>query len=112
MKKTIKKEVTLCDGCGKETDYNYSCDTCGKEFCYECQKTAITTYSEGVYHSSSNDGLYCLSCNAEHKASGGNRRWNSYQVIASLGLEARAWQADFERRKEIAEMEVKASIAK
>lgn len=102
MKKTINKEVHICDKCGKE-GYVQPCLHCGVEMCYECRQVNGTEYSQGVFTQGSGDGFYCRTCDNELVDSVSDARHNAYRAIHSLKVEARSWNADFERRREDAE---------
>ena len=61
MKKTIKKEVTFCDNCEKET-YVEPCLRCGVEHCWKCKEIESVEYGHAVYFQGSGDGYYCKAC--------------------------------------------------
>jgi len=106
MKKEIKKEVTFCDRCKKE-GYVTVCLNCGVEHCYECQKTSGKTYKHRVYFSGFGDGYYCNDCNADLLKSGTDDLFNAYQWVYALRLELEAYNADFEKRMNEAEENLK-----
>ncbi len=106
MKKTIQKEVKLCDKCGKEDSYPGACVCCGVEMCYECQREHGKSYNHAVYFQGSGDGFYCLPCDAKLTAEGKDKRHNAYRAVKSLKDELEAWHADFKRRQEAAEKAV------
>ncbi len=101
MKKTVTKEVTICDHCGKET-YVDTCLHCGLEHCYKCRETEGTVYSYGVFIHGSGDGYYCGKCDRELSL-GNNKLYWAYRKIHQLSDEMVGWNARFTRRKEEAE---------
>jgi hypothetical protein len=108
MKKTIAKEVCICDKCKKETDYQYTCLNCGKELCCDCQENNGKTYSHAVYCEGTRDGFYCLACDAKLQVQGTDRLHQLYLNIEALKREHEAWDKDFEARRKSAEKELKA----
>lgn len=110
MKKTIKKEIHLCDKCGNEADYPYRCMTCGTEFCYTCREMHGVTYNHAVHCSGSGDGFYCKSCDAKLSRLGTDKLHNAYRVVKSLRGEINSWHEAFTTRKEAAENAVKALV--
>ena len=107
MKKTVMKEVTCCDCCGKE-EYLTACINCGVEHCYDCEKTEGKKYVHAVHFSGSGDGYYCKKCDDELTSSDSNPRHIAYRKIESLRNEANAWSVDFKARANKAESEVNA----
>lgn len=106
MKKEVTVEKAFCDVCGKEASGYQKCIVCGKEFCYDCHKTAAIEYTAGVNFSGSGDGLYCLDCD-EKALKSGDKLHAAYRTIKALKNEASGFYADFKRRREEAEEEVK-----
>ena len=47
MKKTVMKEVTLCDCC-QEEGYLTACINCKVEHCHDCTKTEGKTYVQAI----------------------------------------------------------------
>lgn len=107
MKKTMSKEVLLCDLCGKEQSYMEKCMNCATEMCYDCQKQSGRKYAHSVYCSGSGDGFYCNACDVSLTASGTNDRHKAYRAIKSLKNELHAWNEDFEKRHEAAKKHLK-----
>lgn len=103
MKRKATKEITICDKCGKEASLPQSCDTCGRDVCWDCRDEELAVYPHSVLFSGSNDGYYCRACDAKHRASGGDSRWNAYQAIRALRIEQDRWHEDFKTRREDAE---------
>lgn len=107
MKREATKEITICDACGKEVDLGSTCDTCGKDLCWDCRKENLVVYNHAVYFSGSGDGKYCVGCDANHRSSGTDERWNAYQEIVALKEEMKAFGEDFKKRQDAAESLVK-----
>lgn len=105
MKKTVEKEVTICDFCEKDGAF-YSCLKCGKDICYECRKIQAVEYSHAVYFQGSGDGLYCIECDSILRIDG-DPLHRAYQVIQSLRNERNGFYADFQKRQEAAEAHLK-----
>ncbi len=103
MKKTIKKEVCLCDKCEKEDVCLYVCMACKTEMCHECKKKHAKSYGDGVYFTGSHEGVYCNPCDAKLTTTGTDKRHNAYRAIKSLNDEQEAWRTDFEKRRQAAE---------
>lgn len=101
MKKVIRKEVTLCDACGRET-YIAKCLGCGVEHCYDCQKQLGVEYRHGVSFSGSGDGYFCLKCDANppEKVRGLH---STYQIIKRLRYEADGYYQYFDETSKEAE---------
>lgn len=106
MKRTVEKEVTLCDVCGAE-GYVTPCLKCGKEVCWPCQKTQGESYNAGVYFSGSGDGFYCHPCNEMLILSQTDELHKAYTHIRGLRNEAEAFGRDFKNRQEQAEAAIK-----
>lgn len=102
MKKTISKEVSFCDQCGKET-YVAACQCCGVDHCWECRKEYGTEYTHAVCVSGSGDGYYCKMCDRKLSNSGSDPLHNAYSEIASLRKESNLWNSDFRIRSTHAE---------
>lgn len=107
MKKTIQKEVHLCDKCGAEESYMNACRTCDTEMCYECWQKHGKEYAHGVHVRGSGDGYYCNPCDAKLTKSGADKRHAAYRVIESLRSELKSWFDDFQRRQTKAEKALK-----
>ena len=108
MKILAQRETHSCDCCGRQEDYVATCMRCGKEHCYTCRKTEGVEYSHGVYVTGTGDGYYCVECDAALTLKGDNARHKAYRRVASLRLEAKAWDAEFERRRVEAEKSLEA----
>lgn len=108
MKATVQKEVHVCDACGAQEDYVSTCLHCGAEHCHQCQRAEGTHYSHGVHCGGTGDGYYCKSCDAKLTLSGTSKKHAAYRRIASLRIEAKAWGAEFERRRVEAEKALEA----
>lgn len=107
MKKTVMKEVTLCDCCQKE-GYLTACINCKVEHCHDCTKTEGKTYVQAINYGGTGDGYYCKNCDIELMNVRNNPRHAAYRKIASLRNEAKAWSDDFRARADEAENELKA----
>ena len=106
MKKTLSKEVTVCDQCNKEA-YVETCLKCGAEFCYDCRKTCGVEYPHGVYFSGSGDGFYCNKCDSELKATGVDPLHSAYLKVKYLRDENTSFARNFKARTNDAEAEIK-----
>ena len=100
MKKTITKEVNVCDFCETTNCVFSKCLCCGVDICYECRKTKAVHYDAGVFHSSGGDGVYCLKCDITEKSTPLHK---AYVAILSLREYQRSWGADFARQQKSAE---------
>lgn len=105
MKKTVTKDVTLCDGCKKE-GYAEQCLGCGLEHCWECQRTLGVEYKHSVYFSGGGDGYFCLRCD-KNPPENVVKIWAAYNRIQTLRRERESWGNDFEIRAKSAEEEIK-----
>lgn len=103
MKKTITKEVSICDHCQQEQVYLIPCLHCNKEYCYECTTKHGKTYAHSVYMRGSGDGFYCKPCNTTLLNTGGNNLFDAYLEIESLVTELETWNTNFRKRQAQAE---------
>lgn len=108
MKKTVKKEVIVCDKCNKEEEHVEKCLSCKVEMCYDCREKYGITYNHAVYFQGDGDGFYCYDCDSKLKSSRKNERYNAYKVIELLKVELEDWHKSFKKRQEIAEKALKA----
>ena len=106
MRKTIKKEVLICDKCGKEDSHLGACMKCGTEMCYECTRKHGKSYNHAVHFQGCGDGFYCNPCDAKLTNAGTDKLHNAYRAIKSLRDELEVWSNDFKKRKEEAEKAV------
>lgn len=109
MKKTVEKETTFCDVCGKEYPYCDVCLSCGKEVCHECAKTEGVEYKHSVWASGSGDGFYCNECDSKLKKTG-DKLHAAYRKIVSLRNEQEGFYKDFKARGDKAEADLKKLI--
>jgi len=100
MKKTIKKEVEICDFCKKLESW-YKCQECGKAFCYDCFKSDGIQYPQGVYFSGK-DGHYCKPCDEKLQAKP-TPVWTAYRTIVWLRVESESFQKQFDEKRKRAE---------
>lgn len=98
MKKTILKEVSICDICGASDNIYYACHNCGIQFCYDCNKTHGKSYNHGLHFSGSGDGYYCNKCDAVLTASKDNILFNAYKEIEAYRAEEISWYNNFKAR--------------
>lgn len=103
MKKTVTREVTCCDNCGKEQDYPTRCLRCGKEVCWQCADKVGVKYEHGVYVSGSGDGWYCRPCDITLYERESDALYEGFRAVKALREEMQAWGADFQRRQKAAE---------
>lgn len=106
MKKTINKEVILCDSCDKEA-YVDTCLRCGAQHCYDCRKIKGVRYIHSVYFSGSNDGYYCNECDSILYSIGDNKLHSAYVKIKNLRKESELFYDDFKKRTDEAEITLK-----
>ena len=107
MKKTIMKEVTLCDACGAE-GYVTTCDNCGVEHCYECRKTLGTKYVHSLYASGSGDGYFCRTCDFRNDIGPRTKKLlSAYRKIQQLRIVQEGFYKETKVRAEAAESEIK-----
>lgn len=106
MKRTIEKEVTICDNCKAES-YVSRCLSCGTEHCWRCRESCGREYHQALYISGSGDGYYCKACDAKLTQSG-DKLHAAFQKIETLQRESTAWNENFEQRRQNAEQELEA----
>lgn len=106
MKKTINKEVTICDQCGKET-YVHKCLKCGVDHCWECQKTQGIVYTHSTCCSGSGDGYYCNKCDAELRVAKNDKLHAAYVNIQNLRMESELFYKNWKERANNAEATIK-----
>ena len=102
MKKTVKKEVSICDECGKQGCL-HECMICGKDYCYECFKVIGIKFSHSVRCSGSGDGEYCAECVEKNSS---DELIIAYQAIQSLRDECDAYYLQFDKRADAAKERV------
>lgn len=103
MKKTISREVNVCDFCNSEADCYHRCRLCKKDVCYTCKDGCVgIEYRHGVYMQGSGDGFYCSACDAKARKSG-DKLHAAYLAVQCLRNEAAGWGADFDKRRKAAE---------
>lgn len=108
MKKTVQREIEICDVCREAEANRWSkCDRCGNAFCYECRKTGGVEYAHGVYSGGSGDGFYCAECNSALIKSGKDPIFNAFQVIMALRSEIKFVNDSIEARRVVAEATLK-----
>lgn len=105
MKQRVTVEQVKCDFCGKEADWS-KCLGCGIDICYDCRKTKAKEYPHAVYFSGSGDGIYCAECDARLRKSG-DKLHAAYLSIERLRNEQEGWYADFKKRMDKAEADLK-----
>ena len=110
MRKSINKESTFCDKCGKET-YVDKCLKCGVEHCWECKKTEGIDYKHAVHFSGSGDGYYCHTCDTELRVTKSDKLHTAYRMIANLREEAEQFYKDFNNRAKLAEIQTEKLFA-
>lgn len=106
MKKTIVKEVQICDFCQKEA-YIGTCLRCGVEHCWECRTKLGVEYHHSTHASGSGDGYYCIACDMILKQVGTDPLHQAYLAIADLRAETERFYADWRKRDEKAENNLK-----
>lgn len=100
MKKTVTKEVYVCDCCDREEVYAHNvCLKCGKQYCYDCRKDMGIEYAHDVYCTGSGDGFYCHPCDKELTAAGTDQIHSTYRKIRALRNERLGFEAEFEKRR-------------
>lgn len=105
MKKTVQKEISVCDICGSEQEWLIQhCDNCDKAICYECRskRGAMVEYRHGIHTGGSGDGNFCLECDDKLTKSP-TPMFAAFKAIERLRTEERAWYADFKERANAAE---------
>lgn len=112
MKKTVKREITVCDICGKEAGYATTCRKCGLEVCYDCEEGHMVKYNHAVHFTGSGDGYYCNKCNTELKDTGGDMLFNSYQEIRRLREKERLFCVKFKAETDFAETNIKINLSR
>lgn len=108
MKKTITKNVNLCDNCNKES-YPQKCLGCRVEHCWDCAKTLGIEYKHAVHFSGSGDGYFCFKCN-DNPPKAVQNIYSAYKKIESLRRESDSFWGDFNNRSKQAEAELKALL--
>lgn len=103
MKKTIEKEIDVCDECGDEQHVYYKCKHCGIDHCWDCREEHGEQYAHSVHCSGSGDGYYCNACDNKLRDSKANALYNSYQGIQHLRKEENMFYVSFKERKNMAE---------
>ena len=106
MQQQIKKVVTFCDVCSKETPYGSKCKICGKDVCYECAKDNTKTFNHAVNFQGSGDGTYCNECLGKPIPPEHIDLLEAYKMIASLRAECVVWNKNFDARCKAAEAKV------
>jgi hypothetical protein len=109
MKKTITQEVDCCDIC-ERPHAHYGCDNCGKVYCYDHSESHLKKYAHGVHFGGSDDGCYCLECDAALLKSG-DKLHAAYLRVASLRDENAGWYERLKARADIAEGAVSRLVA-
>ena len=107
MKKTIAKDMHVCDACEAEDIHPKTCLRCGDEHCYACSQTQGVTFNHAVHFSGSGDGYYCAECAAIALRESDPIRL-AYQAIEDLRTEAKEWGEGFRTRQDEAEEHLKA----
>ena len=107
MKKTVSREIIVCDVCHADCGYPRVCEECGTEMCRQCADAHGKTYPHGVYCCGSGDGFYCAKCDSVLTMRGTDRRHNACRAVERLRMEGEAWEADYRRRCAVAEAAMK-----
>lgn len=107
-KKTVTKEVDVCDVCGVEA-YPNKCLRCGLEVCYKCQEKVGVTYTHSFYCGSSDDGFYCNKCN-EKLINGGNTLFNKYYEMNRYKKEYELYSKDLNEKVKVLRQEILALV--
>ena len=105
MKQRVTVEQIKCDLCSKKEAWN-KCLGCGIDICYDCRKMKVKEYSHAVYFGGSEDGIYCFECDARLRKSG-DKLHAAYLVIERLRNEQNGWYANFKKRVDKAEIDLK-----
>ncbi len=113
MKKTIQKEVVVCDECGTDEMIFHKCNGCDKAFCFDCNKTKHTgkTFEHGVYCSGSGDVYFCMAC-LTNLMPRTKEILAAFQTVLFLRNEAIEKHTAFEKRCKDAENKVQEVLEK
>lgn len=110
-KKTVTREVSVCDSCGAE-GYSETCaGMCGREFCYSCKKRSGKEFTHAVYFSGTGDIYVCGRC-LPKLIMNPTPLFAAYQEIDNLKAEASALSVSFKARVDTAEAALKSAREK
>ena len=96
---TVTKKV--CDHCDAPDAY-WKCRECGADYCLKCREDFCVTYPAKVYFQGGHDGLYCPACDVKAAKRHDEVR-AAFVAVKRLHDELRAFNADFNIRRESAE---------
>ena len=107
MKKTITKEVEVCDFCGSEDAY-YKCLECGVYMCSGCLDEKGVEYKHAVHFSGTGDGTYCKPCDKKLSQSGDDLLHFDYVILSELVIEYNNFMRRLAVKKDGIEKEIEA----
>ena len=108
MKKKIVETQDVCDFCQKDGAIAWDkCLGCGLDICSSCKESDGIEYKHAVYFMGTYDGFYCAACDKEAERIG-DPLHAAYRAVAALKNEHRNWSEHFDKRRQGAEVHLKA----
>lgn len=96
----VKKEVHICDQCGREDLYHLrKCVGCGLEFCEECAQINGFGYKRKVLLSDNHNIYFCITCEL-HPPESVKELLEICRCIKALRIEYDTWHRNFTSRSE------------
>ena len=109
-KRSVTRQVNVCDSCGKEYDFGYCCINCNQDICFDCAKKSGQNYNSGVHHSGGEDGFYCNTCLSMPRDKWhplARRLLDAHRAVAALRMMESAHYQSVKQKQDEAEQEVK-----
>lgn len=107
MKKSVTREATFCDHCGKEQSWADECMNCGKVCCHDCEKKGLMVeFRHSLTFSGSGDGHFCPGCAINPKPAL-RPLVAAYQRLDLLGKQSESFWKQLREEQAGAEAEVK-----